>query len=249
MDLSFLIPVRIDSQDRLNNFRRCLQYLVNYAPYNIIILEDSDNPVLPNIIKNINLNGASVDYNFSYNPNELFHKTKLLNILSQKAKTSVIVNYDTDILLNPEAYKFCYNLIVNDNYDLIYPFGKGEFLLNVRNNSDIGYCDWSDVKECDLELKICNHGLCQFLNRHQYIKNGGMNENFVSYGPEDWELGYRFKKLELKISWINSYIVHFDHFRGTNSSQSHPRVIENYALFDKIKGMNLDNLKKYYNIK
>jgi len=248
MDISFLIPVRIDSQDRANNFKRSLQYLVNHALHNIFIIEDSVEAVLPNLIREINLNGSKIDYSFLYNNEKLFHKTKLLNILLKKTTTPVVVNYDVDIILNPESYKFCYDLVIN-GHDLVYPFGKGEYLLNVKNHTNINYCNWSEIKNYDIELKICRHGLCQFLNRDQYIKCGGMNESFISYGPEDWELGYRFQKLNRKISWINSYIVHFDHFRGMNSSQNHPRVIENYELFEKIKCMSLDDLKQYYNIK
>jgi len=166
-----------------------------------------------------------------------------------KATTKVVVNYDIDILLHPKAYEFCYSLVNDKSFDLIYPYAKGDYLINVFPDkvSKIEL-DWGIIEGSDCQLKACNHGLCQFLNREQYIKYGGMNENFVSYGPEDWELGYRLNKFGLKVQWINTYIVHLDHSRGINSVPSHNMAKNNYDLYEYIKTLDLEQLKEYYNV-
>jgi len=76
-----------------------------------------------------------------------------------------------------------------------------------------------------------------------------MNENFISYGPEDKELGVRFEKLRLRLDWTNYYIVHFDHPRGINSAPKHYMANKNYELFDKINSMTFDQIKHYYSKK
>ena len=250
MDISFILPCRLESLDRENNFKKSIDYLCHHAPYHIYILEYDTTAKIPKILNNININGANIYYDFIQNSDVLFHKTKLLNILLKKTTTKVVVNYDIDILLDPRAYEFCYNLIVDDGYDLIYPYGHGEFLLDLTKDriEKINY-DFQNITNDDIKLKICRHGLCQFLSRESYIKYGGMNESFISYGPEDWELGYRFKKLGLKVNWINSYIIHLDHDRGINSGRNHIMAKHNYDFFESIKSMSVEELKILYNIK
>ncbi len=250
MDITFLIPVRIDSQSRYNNAKKSLEYLCHYAPYNIFIVENSEHSIIPEILKSIDTNNAKIDYEFIKNSDELFHKTKLLNLMLSKATSEVVVNYDIDIILHSNAYKFCYDLIVNQNYDLVYPFAKGDYLLNIfGDHHDKFKFDLSKIKPEYCELKICQHGLCQFLNRKQYTKYGGMNENFISYGPEDWELGYRFSKFDLKVDWINTFIVHLDHSRGINSGTLHSMAKSNYDLYEWIQTLKIKELKEYYDVK
>lgn len=250
MDITFLIPVRIESEDRYKNAYKSLEYLCHYAPHKIKIIEDSVECVIPEILSKIDTNNADIDYEFIQSSNELFHKTKLLNKMLRKSDSKVVVNYDIDILLHPLSYQFCYDLITKEEYDLIYPFAKGDYLLNVFSNyQDKFRFDLSKIKPEYCELKICQHGLCQFINRKQYLRYGGMNENFVSYGPEDWELGYRFSKFNLKINWINAFIIHLDHIRGINSGAFHKMAKKNYDLYEWIQTLNLKELKEYYNVK
>lgn len=214
-----------------------------------MIIEHSSDSIIPEILSKIDTNGASIDYEFMQSQDKLFHKTKLLNRMLKKSTSEVVANYDIDILLHPSAYEFCYNLITKHQYDLIYPFGKGDYLLNIFSDyHDEFKFDLSKIKPEYFELKICQHGLCQFLNRKQYLRYGGMNENFISYGPEDWELGYRFSKFGLKVDWINAFIVHLDHSRGINSGTLHSMAKNNYDLYEWIQTLNLEELKEYYNI-
>jgi hypothetical protein len=81
------------------------------------------------------------------------------------------------------------------------------------------------------------------------MKYGKMNENFYSYGPEDWELGYRFQKLDLKVGWSKNYIFHLEHSRGINSDKNlNPMATHNYNLYEQIKQYSDMELKKYYEI-
>ena len=43
-----------------------------------------------------------------------------------------------------------------------------------------------------------------------YKKAYGENENFISYGPEDQERAYRFKKLGYKVEWYDVNVTTFD---------------------------------------
>jgi|688.fasta_scaffold00642_74 hypothetical protein len=249
MNITFLIPVRLESEDRIENAKICLQYLCKYAPYNIIILENDTESKIPKILSDISTNNASIKYVFQYNKNELFHKTNYLNTMLSMSTTPVVVNYDIDILLPNNIYEYAYNKII-EGYDLFYPYFDGESLIEIKKDAKSKILDnIKDIPNTSISLKIAKYGLCQFLNRNSYMKYGKMNENFYSYGPEDWELGYRFQKLDLKVGWSKNYIFHLEHSRGINSDKNlNPMATHNYNLYEQIKQYSDMELKKYYEI-
>lgn len=249
MDITYIIPTRIESEDRRLNAIKSLSYLCKYSPHNIIILESDSESKIPSILESIDTNGAKIEYIFIQNSDKLFHKTKFLNMMLKKVTTSVVSNYDIDVLLHPTAYTECYKLIKEENYDLVYPYLAGDYLIDIKCTSreKITY-DINILNSEDFFVKICNHGLCQFLKTDSYVKAGGMNEKFLSYGPEDWELGYRFKTFGYKITWTRNFIFHLDHSRGLNSGVDHEMAQSNYDLYEAIQKMSKEQLRAYYNV-
>lgn len=250
MNITFFIPVRLESDDRIENAKICIEYLCKYAPYNIIILENDKQSQIPQILSNINTNNANITYLFEHSTDVIFHKTKYLNKMLELSTTPVVVNYDIDILLPNTVYHYAYTKILNENYDLFYPYFDGESLIEVNKKSKSKLIDnISQIKNTDFSIKLAKHGLCQFLNRKSFINAGKMNENFYSYGPEDWELGYRMSKLGYKIGWSTNYVFHMEHSRGLNSDKNlNPKAKHNYDLYEYIKTLSIEQLKEYYNI-
>jgi hypothetical protein len=61
-----------------------------------------------------------------------------------------------------------------------------------------------------LILKYAEYGHAIFFKTSAYREAGGENENFISWGPEDQERFYRFKRLNYRLSWTSNKIYHFE---------------------------------------
>ena len=111
MNLTFLIPVKIESEDRVRNLTTVLTYILNKFDAKILVQENDkvqrfNDLVLPNIPKSDN-----IEYTFDLQTNNYFHKTKILNDLLLRSDTEVVCNYDTDVLLPEKTYTEAYQLI------------------------------------------------------------------------------------------------------------------------------------------
>jgi GT2 family glycosyltransferase len=72
------------------------------------------------------------------------------------------------------------------------------------------------------------------------------NENFISYGYEDNERPIRFEKLGYKVGRVDDLIYHMEHARTMNSWFTNPHINNNKLLYESLKEMNPEELKKYY---
>ena len=48
-----------------------------------------------------------IEYIFEKNDEKLFHRTRLLNEMTKKTKTNIVVNYDVDVIFKIEDYVEC----------------------------------------------------------------------------------------------------------------------------------------------
>ena len=91
-ETTFIIPVCIESADRLNNSKTVLGYLNHHFNTNVIIHElvngETKLPFL-NEFKNLNITHILEQSDMS-----TYHRTKQLNIMIDLVETKVIVNYD-----------------------------------------------------------------------------------------------------------------------------------------------------------
>jgi hypothetical protein len=247
-DTTFIIPVGIESEDRRLNTEITLSYLCKHLNTNIIIYECSKNSEASDIISRIDQKGSSIELIFKYSDNPIFHRTMFLNEMLDQVKTSVVVNYDIDVLLEPNVYKKCSDKIINGS-DLVYPYFWGDSQRRIfysgrdkiRESLELSSLDHLDFDHCRSE-----YGHCQFFSTDSYKKGGMENEEFISYAPEDQERGYRFKFLGYKVEWSDDYVYHIEHTRGINSSSSNPMMKHNNQIFSYIKSLSKEELIRYY---
>lgn len=62
------------------------------------------------------------------------------------------------------------------------------------------------------------------VNRDEYLKAGGENENFYGWGPEDYERFYRMEILNKEIVRIEGPLYHLFHTRGINSTYANKKM-------------------------
>ena len=261
-DTTFIIPVKIESDDRLRNTITVCCFLLSKFDTNILIKEVNSEPVFENEalpqIKEFIGDISNISYYFEEeSDNSFFHKTRYFNELLSKCNTDVVSAYDIDVLLPISTYleaeKMC-----KDEYDLVYPFGFGTQENQVKWQKKVFASDElvSDFLNQNFDFSIFeNHsqkdraqwGHAQFFKRTSYIEGGMENENFKAWGPEDEEKHYRFPKLGYNIGRVIDWVYHLEHSRGDDSERTNIYFHDNLKLMEDIRSLSEEELKNYYN--
>lgn len=246
---TFIIPLRIEHIDRYNNAQCVLGYLNHHFKTNVFIYEVSDEgktmlDFLPNLT-NLNVHTIVEKYDGT------FHRMRYLNTLLNYVETPVVCNYDIDVVLSPNAYVTGQSYILEGKYDLLFPYGFGEYQLQIQKTftkqSFLSNFDLTAIPKQLTTPADSQFGHCMFFNTDSYKLGGAENENFISWGPEDKERPWRFDQLGYSVSWLeNSYVWHFEHERGADSSKNNPYLQHNCQLFDKLVKFNPSELLDYY---
>lgn len=248
IDLSkatFIIPVRIDSMDRAFNFQYVVNYLCRNLITNIRIFESGPAKIAEDLLKAINPIHCKIHYEYRDDGGAPFHRTLLLNEMLADSDTPVVVNYDADVVLKPETYLAAYNKILNEGVHLCYPYFQGNsqvmvFRPGLQDDLTISAPIRHEIRDADC-------GFVQFFSRSAYIQGGMEAEDFISYGPEDYERKDRFVKLGYKVEWLpGHYVYHIEHSRGADSTKENPHFQKNWELYEAEKRMSGAEIRDYY---
>ncbi|MDQ1090495.1 galactosyltransferase-related protein [Siphonobacter sp. SORGH_AS_1065] len=218
-DVTFLIPIRIDSNDRLNNLYTIISFINKYFNTNIIIIE-ADTFQHIDILKL----PQCTEYIFIEDNSEDFHRTKYNNMMIDIATTDIIILQDADVIISPEQLFQAIELIREGKNKIVIPY-DGCFKM-VHDKYQLDFFR----KKLDIQLlytkqtytvreKSC--GGAVVLDRQTYIDCGKENEAFIKWGPEDIERVRRMEILGHKAAWINSgHLYHLYHEVNNNSEYS-----------------------------
>ena len=144
VDLSnatFIIPLRIESADRMRNIITLLCFLFGNFDTNVIVKEVDIEPVfeenvLPQVKefvgKDINLTHI-----FEKSDDSVFYRMHILNEMLMMCKTDIVINYDCDVLMPVQTYVNAYESILNGTYDSVYPYGNGNYQKQVHVTDEI----------------------------------------------------------------------------------------------------------------
>jgi hypothetical protein len=251
---TFIIPIRIESNDRLRNVITTTAFLLENFDTNIIIKEVDSESIFNNIafpiIKNILDVDVNINHIFEKSDSPSFHRQKVLNEMIAISDTEIVVNYDCDVLLPLDSYYEAYSSILHHTHDVIYPYGQGMYQKQVQASDEVvsdflQTMDYS-ILDSNSNIHTSDFGWAQFFNRQVYIDGGMENENFVAYSPEDKERFYRFTTLDYNVGRINNYVYHLEHARGKNSWINNPYMNTNNDEWEKIQNMNKEQIKEYY---
>ena len=256
---TFIIPVRIESEDRIRNIITVLCYLLDNFDAKVILKEVDQEPIfeeelLPQITEYVGDSIKNLTHVFEQSDDPVFYRMQILNEMIEMADTPVIANYDGDVLFKPETYVNSVKM-VEDGYDIVYPYGFGEYQKQVFADDELvseflsNDCDFS-ILDSKSKMYDAQYGHVQFLNRKSYIEAGMENENFRGSSPEDKERHYRFEKMGYKIGRIDDQVYHLEHSRGRNSwphsIEGNPYMRENFGVWERIQQMTGEELKEYY---
>lgn len=253
-DVTFIIPVRIESEDRYRNLFLSCSYLLLKTNAKIIIKESGPTEIVNNVLEDVRrlfyFDNTRVVHVFEKTENPAFERTRLLNEMLMQSTTPIVVNYDCDVILPVSSYHTAAEMCRND-YDLVYPYRFGDnaqlrvVFLEMSQVSKFIKEDFSISALTGFDWRA-EYGFCQFFKRESYINGFMENENFVAYAPEDSERFYRWNKLGYKIGRVDDRVYHLEHSRTNNSSGQNPYMVQNESLFERIKKMTTEELIDYY---
>jgi predicted glycosyltransferase involved in capsule biosynthesis len=255
-DLTFLLPCRIESEDRLKNVVTSVTYLLKNFPEAKVILKEVDTHshfkfrALPVINKYTDT--SNLTHIFEQSDEKFFHKTRILNDLLVASETEIVYNHDVDVILPTNSVKIAYNAI-KDHADVVYPFGCGVYQWAVNYPEPIfnQFLDSNfDINVLDgMRYRVASSiGWGQMIKREVEIEAGLWNENFISWGAEDCEFYFRLNCLGYKVGRVNDDIYHFEHGRSFNSHYHNPKFMDNHNLWQKIRTFDRSDVIAYYSL-
>ena len=253
---TFIIPIRIESPDRMRNVITTTAFLLENFKTNIIIQEvDKESvfkkealPILEDIV-NVDI-WENFNFIFKQSDEPLFHRQRVLNEMIDITDTPIVVNYDCDVILPKHSYAKSYYGILDGYYDVVYPYGSGMFQKQVAA-TDVTVSQFLQTGDYEFLDAVSTEstsdfGWAQFFKTTVYRQGGMENENFKAYAPEDKERFYRFTTLGYSVGRINDVVYHLEHQRGENSWFTNPHMESNMSEWEKIKTMNKKQLLHYY---
>ena len=254
-DLTFLLPCRIESEDRLRNVITSTTYLLKNFPEAKVILKEVDERshfkfrALPVIKKYVQV--ENLTHIFEESDEKFFHKTKILNDLLVASDTEIVYNHDVDVVLPVSSYESAYNAIKENQLDVVYPFGCGvyQWAVNYSESSFNQFLDsnfdFNVLKNSKFRV-ASSIGWGQMIKRQTEIDVGFWNENFISWGAEDCEFYFRLNSLGHRVGRVYNDIYHFEHGRTFNSHYHNPKFMDNHNLWQNIRTWDQNQLIKYY---
>ena len=123
-EATFIIPIRIESPDRMRNVITTTAFLLENFKTNIIIKEVDKESVFEKEALPILESILDVDiwenFNFIFEKSDepLFHRQRVLNEMIMECETDIVVNYDCDVILPKESYILAYKGIMDNIYDV-----------------------------------------------------------------------------------------------------------------------------------
>ena len=216
-DFTFLMPLRIDSEKRRENAETSISFILRYFNTTFIVMEGDGSKKY-----NPDFQTGNLLYEFIDDNNVFFHKTKYINRLIESASTRFIVVWDADVIAHPDQV-----------LESVMVLRKEEAIISIPYDGRVYICDNSlsdlfrSIPNAEILLKLapclpfmygyCSTGGAFLTDRNKYFEAGGENENFLGWGPEDFERVKRMEILHQTVHFAKGPLFHLWHPRGRTS--------------------------------
>lgn len=245
-DCTFGINIRFTTEDRKRNIRLVIEHILKHLDTNIIVAEEDNEPIFPEVSKTINgWNEENCKYIFIKSEDEFMGKTRSFNRMFYEVKTPIYVLQDADVICSPEMYLAAAESIRKNLAHFCYSFDGN--CWNVPENI-------IPLFESDLDYNVLNHkntkkfsdrspGGSIFIKSESYREAGMDNENMKAWGYDDDERVVRFRKLGYNVLRVSGTLYHLNHKRTKNSTES-DQTLKNKIEANRIARMEIDQLKE-----
>ena len=257
-DVDVVIPVRIDTEDRLENLDTVLAFFDEaFTGHRVLVIEHAAEIAARDCAL---AHGA--DYHF-VESGGCFHKSRVFNLGIALADRPFVLLYDCDVLLHPESVVAARDALAADRLDFVYPYNG--ILLQIARARVRGAAGALSLLLASLPRAVADRDAAlpadvEFLHgsraepssgaalmavRRRLVLAGGLNENIVSYGCEDTELATRLAKLGTRVNRLDGFSAyHIAHRRGPDSHYNNFHAT-NLAEWRKVEAMDRTELEAY----
>lgn len=258
-DLDIIMPVFVDTDDRIRNIETVLKYLEKYFKNYKVYLTEFESNRCKYLYHKIGIE-------YIYVPT-LFNKTQTINTALQRCKNKFVCVWDADALITPSGVEQAMNALRTMDYHFAFPYNgwfidiRGETLQKIFNSvdiSDLFIYDSDTMKNDSPDFSVrmstknrfgggSNTGGCVIFNRETLNKLGNYNENFWQWGFEDDEIDIRFEIMGYeRFNSKNSNCYHMEHSRNDEANGFGTEYINNNSReYHKVLSMNKESLSSY----
>lgn len=193
MNLSIVIPLLNEEESLLELHNWIVKVMIaNQYSYEILFIDDGSTDKSWSIIEGLSVENSNVKgIRFLKN----FGKSQALHAGFAKAQGDVIITMDADLQDSPEEIPELYNMIINQNYDLVSGWKKKRYDSVVSKNLPSKLFNWAARKTSGVELNDFNCGLKAYKNivvknievsgeMHRYIPVLAKNAGFGKIGEK-----------------------------------------------------------------
>lgn len=193
MQISIVIPL-LNEQESLPELHSLIVKVMNdngYS-YEILFIDDGSNDNSWQIIEQLSQKNSSVKgIRFQRN----FGKSQALHAGFAKAQGEVIITMDADLQDAPDEIPGLYNMVINENFDLVSGWKKKRYDSVITKNLPSKLFNWAARKTSGVELNDFNCGLKAYKNivvknievsgeMHRYIPVLAKNAGFSKIGEK-----------------------------------------------------------------
>jgi glycosyltransferase involved in cell wall biosynthesis len=210
-DVTFVIPLRIESQQMIRNTDTVINYIGYHFNTSIYILEaDEVQRYFPCYSK------GNIRYLFIEDRSEAFHRTKWINRLISMATTPYIAVWDADAIAPPGQVLESVQKLRAEEAVMSLPY-DGRFYSCDKVSCDL-FKKYLDIQVLLKRTPVMSliHGYhsvagAYIVNKEIYLNTGGENENFFGWGPEDTERIKWMEIMNLAIHYSPGVMFHLWH--------------------------------------
>lgn len=217
-DITFLIIVRSDSIERLENILLVRDYITSSFKTSTIVMECAAyyNGLLAKLLEN------TVSYTFQEDCDPVLFRTRYLNKMIKAANTPFVAVWDADVIAPVSQVSDAISLLRNNHADFVYPYERFIDTTPILRKLFI-QAKGIEILERNVDKMKDMYspnpvGGAFLANTKSYIDSGCENENFYGWGMEDGERLYRWESMGYKIKRVPGPLFHLSHPRGQNSA-------------------------------
>lgn len=217
-DVTFLIVIRLDSIQRLENVVAITDLLVSYFDTNILVVESD---VYCNNFTQ-RLLDKKVEYHFVEDKDPVFYRTKICNVFAKNVITKYISIWDADVIPDKLSIYESIQCLRSNQFDVAFPYNGYCFDVSpILRKLFLKSRKFSILQKQKKKMSLLyNHSLVGggfFIDREKYIDAGMENENYYGWGNEDFDRFVRWKTKKYKIKRIDECLFHLSHPRTENT--------------------------------
>lgn len=245
-DITFLLLIRLDSIERLENLKSTVKTLLRHFVTNIYILESDtyDKKILRAMLS------KKVKYRFVVDSDPILFKTSYFNIMLKDVSTKFVSIVDSDIAIDPIVIINAVEKLRSNEVDVVYPYNGQCFnvseglkaLYFIRKNINVLY---DNICKMELLYKYNLVGGVFLANTQKMIQSGKENEKYYGWGNEDFDRFWRFIIKNLRIYRSANCLFHLCHPRFENSNYRSKKQsdISNKEISNKISEFKVSTWK------